>query len=79
MAQTTDGKEIFLQETNISSEGIEKIINDKRGGKREGAGSKRKIGYSIPTIRILARIKENIQCYIDVYSHYYKDDEIPYQ
>lgn len=63
----------------LSSEGIEKIINDKRGGKREGAGSKRKIGYSIPTIRILARIKENIQCYIDVYSHYYKDDEIPYQ
>lgn len=78
MAQTTDGKEIFLPETNISSEDIEKIMNDKRGGKRPGAGSKRKTGYSTTTIRIPACIKKNIQCYIDMYSHYYKDDELPY-
>ena len=53
-------------------------MNDKRGGKRPGAGSKRKTGYSTTTIRIPACIKKNIQCYIDMYSHYYKDDELPY-
>lgn len=60
MAQTIEGKEIFLPETDISSENIEKIMNDKRGGKREGADSKRKTGYSTTTIRIPVCIKEHI-------------------
>lgn len=80
MAQTTDGKEIFLPETNISSDDIEKIMNDKRGGKREGAGSKRKTGFSTTTLRIPNTLKESFKCYIDMYTQYIKGDEenIPY-
>lgn len=80
IAQTTDGKEIYLPDTNLSSEDIERIINDKRGGKREGAGSKRKTGYSTTTIRIPTCIKEDVQCYIDMFTHYfnYTDKELPY-
>ncbi|KAA5286431.1 hypothetical protein F2Z06_20895 [Phocaeicola dorei] len=80
MAQTTDGKEIFLPETNISSEDIEKIMNDKRGGKRAGAGPKLKTGYVTTTLRIPSTLKESFKCYIDMYTQYFKGDEenIPY-
>ena len=41
-AMTTKGEEISLPKTNLTAWDIEKIINDKRGGKRAGAGPKLK-------------------------------------
>ena len=60
--------------------GIEKIINDKRGGKRAGAGPKLKTGYVTTTLRIPSTLKESFKCYIDMYTQYFKGDEenIPY-
>ena len=79
-ALTAKGEEIYLLETNLSAFDVEKIINDKRGGKRAGAGSKRKTGYSTCTLRIPNILKESFKCYIDMYTQYTKDDEenIPY-
>ena len=42
-AMTTKGEEISLPKTNLTAWDIEKIINDKRGGKRAGAGPKLKL------------------------------------
>lgn len=79
-AITTKGEEISLPKTNLTAWDIEKIINDKRGGKRAGAGSKLKTGYSTTTLRIPFTLKENFKCYIDMYTQYFKGDEenIPY-
>lgn len=79
-ALTTKGEKIFLSKSELSFWEIERILNDKRGGKRAGAGSKLKTGYSTTTIRIPACIKKDIQCYIDMFSHYYNytDKELPY-
>lgn len=51
-AMTTKGEEISLPKTNLTAWDIEKIINDKRGGKRAGAGPKLKTGYVTTTLRI---------------------------
>ena len=79
-AMTTKGEEISLPKTNLTAWEIEKIINDKRGGKREGAGSKLKTGYVTTTLRIPSTLKESFKCYIDMYTQYFKGDEenIPY-
>lgn len=79
-AMTSKGEEIFLPKTNLTAWDIEKIINDKRGGKRAGAGSKRKTGYTTCTLRIPYILKESFKCYIDMFTQYTKDDEenIPY-
>ena len=73
-ALTTKGEEIYLPETSLSAFDIEKIINDKRGGKRAGAGSKLKTGYSTTTLRIPDCLKEHFKCYIDMFTHYTKGD-----
>ncbi len=79
-AMTTKGEEISLPKTNLTAWDIEKIINDKRGGKRAGAGPKLKTGYVTTTLRIPSILKESFKCYIDMYTQYYKGDEenIPY-
>ena len=79
-AMTTKGEEISLPKTNLTAWDIEKIINDKRGGKRAGAGPKLKTGYVTTTLRIPSTLKESFKCYIDMYTQYYKGDEenIPY-
>lgn len=74
-ALTSKGKEIYLPKTNLTSHDIEKIINDKRGGKREGAGSKRKTGYDTTIMRIPSCLKQNFQCYIDMFTQYNKDHD----
>lgn len=79
-ALTSKGKEIYLPKTNLTSHDIEKIINNKRGGRREGAGKKRKTGYNTTIMRIPSCLKQNFQCYIDMFTQYYKehDQNIPY-
>lgn len=79
-ASTAKGEEIFLPKTNLTAGDIEKIINDKRGGKRAGAGSKLKTGFSTTTLRIPFTLKESFKCYIDMYTQCFKGDEenIPY-
>lgn len=79
-AMTTKGEEISLPKTNLTAWDIEKIINDKRGGKRAGAGPKLKTGYVTTTLRIPSTLKESFKCYIDMYTQYFKGDEenIPY-
>lgn len=79
-ASTAKGEEIFLPKTNLTAWDIEKIINDKRGGKRAGAGSKLKTGFTTTTLRIPNNLKEYFKCYIDMYTQYIKGDEenIPY-
>lgn len=79
-AMTSKGEEIFLPKTNLTAWDIEKIINDKRGGKRAGAGPKLKTGYVTTTLRIPSTLKESFKCYIDMYTQYFKGDEenIPY-
>lgn len=77
---TTKGEEISLPKTNLTAWDIEKIINDKRGGKRAGAGSKKKTGLTTTTIRIPSCLKENIQFYIDMFNQWMNGDDkdIPY-
>lgn len=79
-ALTTKGEKIYLSKSSLSFWEIERIINDKRGGKREGAGSKLKTGYVTTTLRIPSTLKESFKCYIDMYTQYFKGDEenIPY-
>lgn len=70
-ALTKKGEKIYLPVTHITAYDIEKIIKDKRGGKRPGAGPKSKMGgFDTVTIRIPFLLKENIRCFIDMFSHY---------
>lgn len=79
-ALTSKGNEIYLPESNLTSWDIEKIMKDKRGGKRAGAGPKLKTCFSTKTLRIPSCLKENFQCYIDMFNQYVNGDDkdIPY-
>lgn len=79
-ALTERNEQIFLRETNLAACDIEKVMKDKRGGKRAGAGPKRKTGYDTTTMRIPSCLKQQFQCYIDMFTQYYKDenDTTPY-
>ena len=79
-ALTSKGNEIYLPESNLTSWDIEKIMKDKRGGKRAGAGPKLKTAFSTKTLRIPSCLKENFQCYIDMFNQYVNGDDkdIPY-
>lgn len=69
-ALTIKGDKILLCKSNLSFWEIERIMEDKRGGKRAGAGSKSKTGYFTTTVRVPICLKETIQCYIDMFSKY---------
>lgn len=69
-ARTKDGERIYLEFENITADDIEAIIADKRGGRRKGAGRKKKTGMSTVTMRIPDFLKDNIQCLIDMYAHW---------
>ncbi|MBM6945861.1 MULTISPECIES: hypothetical protein [Bacteroides] len=79
-ALAENGKKIYLSKTAITAWDIEKIMKDKRGGKRAGAGSKRKTGFVTSTLRVPDCLKGNFKCYIDMFTQYTKADEenIPY-
>lgn len=71
-ALTKKGEEIYLPVTHITAYDIERIMKDKRGGKRSGTGPKSKMGgLGTVTIRVPYLLKENIRCFIDMFSHYY--------
>lgn len=62
----------------LTSVDIEKIIAQKKGGKRKGTGRKNFAGNSPSvTMRVPQYIRKDIQALIDMYAHWCASDEEP--
>ena len=62
----------------LTSVDIEKIIVQKKGGRRKGAGRKKLAGNSPSvTMRVPQYIRREIQALIDMYAHWCASDEEP--
>ena len=62
----------------LTSVDIEKIIAQKKGGRRKGTGRKKLAGNSPSvTMRVPQYIRKDIQALIDMYAHWCASDEEP--
>lgn len=62
----------------LTSVDIEKIITQKKGGRRKGTGRKKLAGNSPSvTMRVPQYIRKDIQALIDMYAHWCASDEEP--
>jgi hypothetical protein len=60
----------------LTSVDVEKIIAQKKGGRRKGTGRKKLVGNSPSvTMRVPQYIRKDIQALIDMYAHWCASDE----
>ena len=72
------GKPEYYRPQFLTSVDIEKIIAQKKGGRRKGTGRKKLAGNSPSvTMRVPQYIRKDIQALIDMYAHWCVSDEEP--
>lgn len=70
------GKPEYYRPQILTSVDIEKIIAQKKGGRRKGTGRKKLAGNSPSvTMRVPQYIRKDIQALIDMYAHWCASDE----
>lgn len=75
-ARAKDGSVIYSDNGNMTAAEIEAIMDDKRGGRRTGAGRKKKNGMFTTTMRVPSILKGDIECLIEMYANWLHHDDV---
>lgn len=75
-AKAKDGSVIYSDNGNMTAAEIEAIMDDKRGGRRTGAGRKKKNGMFTTTMRVPSILKGDIECLIEMYANWLHHNDV---